>query len=320
MTDRLAMARQILMQAETAVGLERTRPFLHDQVSHGRTASCGMAEVEAGASWKMPGVSRRDAWSDQTGWSVPDGLHSVFPSGLRRGSAVGVRGSRLAGLLMVGLASSQGAWVACIGTPNMGWGMARLLGVDFERLVFVPQCMDPLLAQAVSTAIDGFDVVLVGRQVILGSREKRLLARRALSRQVLLIGEGWEGGEQVQGQLIAVEGVGQGNGHIRELLLDVFRPGGKPARVAIDARGWSVREKLQLVPVSGMPKTVESESEVLRKLVAKNEVQVMLRSPEDQVVSQVLPGIPEPLPIQITPGTPNDAAPVRALEMVPLQG
>lgn len=250
MADRLAMARQILMQAETAVGLERTRPLSYTSAPRG-----GEENPQVGASGGGLGAS--EVWSDQMGWPVPKGLRMAFPEGLRRGSTMGVRGSRLAGLLMVGLASSQGAWVACIGIPNMGWGMARLFGVDFDRFIFIPECADSLLAQAISTAIDGFDVVLVGRQVILGSREKRLLARRALSRQVLLIGEGWESREQIQGELIAVEGISAGNGHIRELLLDVYRPGGKPSRVAIDARGWRVREKLQIVREPRVQKGME---------------------------------------------------------------
>ncbi len=252
MADRLAMARQILMQAETAVGLERTRPL-----SYTSAPRDGEENPPVDMRGNMLGELRDEAWSDQMGWPVPEGLRVAFPQGLRRGSTMGVRGSRLAGLLMVGLASSQGAWVACIGIPNMGWGMARLFGVDFDRFIFIPECADSLLAQAISTAIDGFDVVLVGRQVILGSREKRLLARRALSRQVLLIGEGWENREQIQGELIAVEGMSAGNGHIRELLLDVYRPGGKPSRVAIDARGWRVREKLQIVREPRVQKVME---------------------------------------------------------------
>lgn len=321
MVDRLTAARQVLMQAETAVGLGRTSPLSYVSASSGQEKN-----PLVGSSEGVPGES--EEWADQMGWPVPHGLHSLFPYGLRRGSTVGVRGSRLAGLLMVGLASSQGAWVACIGIPNMGWGMARLFGVDFERFIFIPGCTDPLLAQAISTAIDGFDVVLVGRQVILGSHEKRLLARRALSRQVLLIGEGWESREQVQGQLIAVEGVSAGNGHIRELLLDVCRPGGKPSRVAITSQGWRVHKKLQLVPVSSMSKAV----------VSKSVERGALRSAEEGSPSPVLSKILESASVRMTSETTKNSAKgagnggtdgiaarealtteisIRALEMVP---
>ncbi|MFT3942711.1 MAG: hypothetical protein QM705_02645 [Ancrocorticia sp.] len=326
MSDRLAMARQILMQAETAVGLERS-------FSGGRGSDVMPTEEPLGRAREAWGGSWGEMRSDQTGWSVPEGLRAAFPYGLRRGSTVGVDGSRLLGLLILGLVSAQGAWVACVGVPDMGWGTARLLGVNFERLVFVPRCMDPLLAQAVSTAIDGFDVVLVGSQVVLGSREKRLLARRALSRKVLLIGEGWEVREQVHGQLIAAEGASAGSGHIRELLLDVFRPGGKPVRVSINARGWGVREKLQLV--AGMPREAGRPRElVLRspeKTVPKNAERRVLRSAEEGSPGMALSGISESVSVRVTPERTNKsvermksgrtrerARAERVLEMVPL--
>ena len=317
MGDRLAMARQILMQAETAVGLERAFSYGADSCGNGATAvQNGESFTENGNPGGSGGSKRRGgSWdevrSDQTGWSVPEGLHLAFPHGLRRGSTVGVYGSRLLVLLILGLVSSQGAWVACIGVPDVGWGTARLLGVNFERLVFVPRCMDPLLSQAISTAIDGFDVVLVGSQVTLGSREKRLLARRALSRQVLLIGEGWEGREQVHGRFIAAEGVNAGSGHISELLLDVFRPGGKPVRVAIDTRGWGVREKLQLVTgkelvlVTGTPR--EAGLREPKKTVPKRAERGVLRSAEEGSPGMALSGISEAASVRIAPETTNES-------------
>ena len=205
-----------------------------------------------GGGGRSPAVQDFDieptAWSTQMGWAVPASLTGVLPHGLRRGMTVGVRGSRIASLLLAGLASSQGAWVACIGMPDMSWGMALLLGMDFDRVILVPEYKDRVLPQAISTAIDGFDVVVVGQRVFLDSRERRLLSRRALSRKVLLIAEGWESREQVRGQLVGVEGPRGGSGHIGALDLDMSRPGGRPCRLAITQRGWQAREVVRSVP------------------------------------------------------------------------
>lgn len=264
--ERLATARQILVRAESSVGLKRAYPptrgahVLSDaqSVVHGETSSesapqerdSERADGLAGGSL-TGGYGMGGTWSTQTGWSVPSFLTTVLPRGLLHGMTLGVRGSRLSSLLMAGLASSQGAWVACIGIPDMSWGMAALLGMNFERVILVPDHKSRVLPQVISTAIDGFDVVLVGQQVLLDPREKRLLSRRALSRKILLIAEGWEGREQVHGRLAGVEGLRNGSGHILSLNLDVFRPGGKPCRIAITQQGWGPRQGIRAVPPIG---------------------------------------------------------------------
>ncbi|MFT0848629.1 hypothetical protein VR010_12895 [Actinomycetaceae bacterium L2_0104] len=263
--ERLTTARKILMQAEAAVGLDRAHPPTYgahalqisqndgapeEPLPEGREPLPDENAVNAGGRplAVQDSAFQPAAWSTQMGWSVPASLTGVLPHGLRRGMTLSVRGSRLASLLLAGLASSQGAWVACIGIPDMSWGMALLLGMDFDRVILVPEYRDRVLPQAISTAIDGFDVVVVGQRVFLDSREKRLLSRRALSRKVLLIAEGWESREQVQGQLAGVEGPRGGSGHINALNLDMSRPGGRPCRVAVTQRGWQTREVVRSVP------------------------------------------------------------------------
>ncbi len=263
--ERLTTARQILVQAEAAVGLNRTYPHTfgahaldmpqNTEVSEEATPEHEAWEAhprgDSGRELDLPregrdrglgsGVQER-AWSEQKGWAVPSSLAGVLPHGLVRGMTVGIRGSRLASLLVAGLASSQGAWVACIGIPDMSWGMALLLEMDFERVILVPEYKNRVLPQVISTAIDGFDVVLVGQQVFLDPREKRLLARRALSRKILLIGEGWESREQVHGHLVGVDGLCGGSGHVNTLNLDMFRPGERPCHVAITPQGWQAQQ------------------------------------------------------------------------------
>lgn len=273
--ERLTAARQILVQAEAAVGLNRPYPLTHgahalsmaQAGAHGAISSEGAGrQAEESEHVGAPGIGQGggleaavgsgdawstgsgDAWSTQLGWPVPSLLAAVLPHGLMRGMTLGVHGSRLASLLVAGLASSQGAWVACIGIPDMSWGMALLLGMNFERVVLVPEHTSRVLPQAISTAIDGFDVVLVGQRVFLDPREKRLLTRRALSRKILLIGEGWESREQVRGRLVGVDGLHDGSGHITSLNMDMVRPGGKPCRIAITQQGWGAGEAIRAVP------------------------------------------------------------------------
>ena len=72
-------------------------------------------------------------------WSVPDALSWLFPRGLSRGMTVGVRGSRLAALLVAGIASGAGAWSVFLGCAGTGWAVAASLGVDLDRTVCVPR-------------------------------------------------------------------------------------------------------------------------------------------------------------------------------------
>ena len=120
-------------------------------------------------------------------WSVPDALSWLFPRGLSRGMTVGVRGSRLAALLVAGIASGAGAWSVFLGCAGTGWAVAASLGVDLDRTVCVPRVGEAARSQVLAAAVDGFDVAVIGSSVRLDARERRLLAKRALTRSCLLI-------------------------------------------------------------------------------------------------------------------------------------
>ena len=212
--ERLSAARSVLMQAEMAVGLNVGRSLRTEDPE----------------------------WADCECWDTPEPLSEIFPSGLRQGMTIGLQGSRLASLLLAGVASSQGAWVACLGIPDMSWAIASILGMNLDRTVCVPRCPHSMLPQAISAAIDGFDVVLVGRGV-LELRDMRVLARRALSRRVLLLGEGWDTRLGVDGSLVNIEGTERGAGHISSLTLRLRESSGSgSACVAITRHGWKAAE------------------------------------------------------------------------------
>ncbi len=95
-------------------------------------------------------------------WSVPDALSWLFPRGLSRGMTVGVRGSRLAALLVAGIASGAGAWSVFLGCAGTGWAVAASLGVDLDRTVCVPRVGEAARSQVLAAAVDGFDVAVIG--------------------------------------------------------------------------------------------------------------------------------------------------------------
>ncbi|MGO1592298.1 MAG: hypothetical protein ACTHW1_03600 [Ancrocorticia sp.] len=213
---KLSAARSVLMQAETAVGLNVSRS-----------------------------LDRHDSeWDHLARWDVPAPLQEVFPAGLAQGITIGVHGSRLTSMLLAGVASSQGAWVACLGIPDMSWGMAGILGMNLEHTVCVPDCPGPMLTQAISAAIDGFDVVLVGPS-ILERRDTRVLARRALSRRTLLLGEGWHARSHADGTLVDIGGAGRGGGHISSLTLRLSTDSSDTSSlIEITGQGWQAAETI----------------------------------------------------------------------------
>ena len=180
-------------------------------------------------------------------WKVPASLSSLFPEGLVKGMTVGVRGSRLASLILASIPSSQGAWTACVGIADMGWLAASRLGVDLERTVLVARESGPAMGQVLAAAIDGFDVVLVGERIGIDARERRLLARRALTRGVLLIAEGWPQRTTVEARYLGVRGLREGAGHLSEVSLELSASGARSVRVRVGAKGWSAAGMLEAV-------------------------------------------------------------------------
>ncbi|MCI2012683.1 MAG: hypothetical protein LKJ57_03640 [Ancrocorticia sp.] len=236
--DRLATARAALARAEENVGLAVQRGLLPVK-DHAASPFQGATD-----SWQK---GRTAAFSPAASWEVPPALRDLFPGGLVRGATYGVSGSPLLVLLLAGIASSHGAWTAFMGFSDIGWNVAELVGVNIAHTVIIPSNQH-ITASAVAAAIEGFDVVVLNAGVLLDVRERRLLARRALSHGTLVIAQGWETRERVIGVPLSVEGMSRGRGHITAIRMGIERPGRRHLLVRITARGWEAEEGMRVVP------------------------------------------------------------------------
>lgn len=241
--ERLEAARRALVLAESAAGVSSVA-VLPGRASHGEAVlgapSGGAAPREAPSGRAWSGAASDAAhWREASGgWAVPECLAEILPRGLEPGMSVGFSGSVLMGLLLAGIASGSGAWSVFLGMPGMGWDAAGSLGVDASRTVCVPKVGDAARTQALTAAVDGFDVVVVGSSIRLDARERRLLSKRAAVRGSLLLGEGWDCRDRVRGEVVAVEGVDRGVGHVRALLVEATS-GRRRVRLRIGACGWA---------------------------------------------------------------------------------
>lgn len=241
--ERLEAARRALVLAESAAGVSSVA-VLPGRASHGEavlgaaTGGAAPREAPSGRAWSGA-ASDAARWREASGgWAVPECLAEILPRGLEPGMSVGFSGSVLMGLLLAGIASGSGAWSVFLGMPGMGWDAARSLGVDASRTVCVPKAGDAARTQALTAAVDGFDVVVVGSSIRLDARERRLLSKRAAVRGSLLLGEGWDCRDRVRGEVVAVEGVDRGVGHVRALLVEATS-GRRRVRLRIGACGWA---------------------------------------------------------------------------------
>ena len=241
--ERLEAARRALVLAESAAGVSSVA-VLPGRASHGEavlgaaTGGAAPREAPSGRAWSGA-ASDAARWREASGgWAVPECLAEILPRGLEPGMSVGFSGSVLMGLLLAGIASGSGAWSVFLGMPGMGWDAAGSLGVDASRTVCVPKMGDAARTQALTAAVDGFDVVVVGSSIRLDARERRLLSKRAAVRGSLLLGEGWDCRDRVRGEVVAVEGVDRGVGHVRALLVEAAS-GRRRVRLRIGARGWA---------------------------------------------------------------------------------
>lgn len=263
MNDRLAIARKALEQAEQKAGLSVVRAVVPSNVERARRGVPVNGEVALDA------------------YEVPDLVAPVLPNGLIRGRSVEVGGSRSLALLLAGIASRQGAWVAILGMEDIGWAVAEDSGIDPARLAHVPQVKQQG-SQVVSAAIDGFDVVVIGR-VVLDRRERRVLDKRAQTKGSILLAERWEGaGERLTCSLEKIGGIDGARGHIKTLDYAVASPWGRvtlsfgregwrlPAEVGVGADvglgsgGLAAGSGLGLVPDDVRPGPVKIESARMR--------------------------------------------------------
>ena len=246
--ERLEAARRALALAERAAGVSPVA-VLPGRASHGEAvlgeATGGAVPCGAPSGRAFAGGARDGAASDAArwreasgGWAVPECLAEILPRGLERGMSVGFSGSVLMGLLLAGIASGSGAWSVFLGMAGVGWEAAESLGVEASRTVCVPKVGDAARTQALTAAVDGFDVVVVGSSIRLDARERRLFSKRAAVRGCLLLGEGWDCRDRVSGEVVAVEGVDRGVGHVRALLVEATS-GRRRVRLRIGACGWA---------------------------------------------------------------------------------
>ena len=241
--DRLEAARRALVLAERAAGVSSVA-VLPGRASQGEAV---LGEATGGAvpcgafagGARAGGASNAARWIEASGgWAVPECLAEILPRGLEWGMSVGFSGSILIGLLLAGIASGSGAWSVFLGMAGVGWEAAESLGVEASRTVCVPRVGNAARTQALTAAVDGFDVAVIGSSIRLDARERRLLSKRAAVRGCLLLGEGWDCRDRVSGEVVAVEGVDRGVGHVRALLVEAAS-GRRRVRLQIGARGWA---------------------------------------------------------------------------------
>lgn len=220
--DRLAIARKALAVAETRAGLRVVRTPVGGEPS-GEVAS--------------------DAFS------LPRHLSTVLPHGLIRRGVVSVEGSPFLLTFLAAILSQQKAWIAFLGTPDVGWACAERLGMEMSRVVAVPR-VDVQGARVVSAAIDGFDVVVVG-DISLDARERRVLHRRAVAKGSLLLATKWpQGSLRIGCRLSGVRGLEEG--HISGVDYEIATRWGSVA-VRYGRDGWEpVRYESGLSLVGGL--------------------------------------------------------------------
>ena len=166
----------------------------------------------------------------------------VGPGGLRRGSAVAVRGSTSLLLALLTGPSRAGAWCAVVGMPALGLVAAAGTGVDLDRLALVPDPGRDWSAVA-AALLDAMDVVVVAPRARVPDGEARRLAARARQRGAVLVPFGavdWPGTDL---RLTPVpggpwEGVGDGHGHLRARRVTVRGEGRGSAARTREAEIW----------------------------------------------------------------------------------
>lgn len=149
--------------------------------------------------------------------ALDDTLAVLLPHGLRRGQVVAVEGSTSLMLALTAQASTEGAWTAIVGMPQVGVLAASQRGMDLARLALVPHPGAQAPA-ALGACLDGVDIVMVGQGLALSDADRRRLAARAKERGcVMVVGGPWPGAHVV----LTVErtrwrGPGAGEGRLRE--------------------------------------------------------------------------------------------------------
>jgi hypothetical protein len=146
-------------------------------------------------------------------------LEPLFPAGgLRRGSAVAVRGSASLLLALLAGPSGRGAWCGVVGVPGLGLAAAAEAGIALERLALVPDPGRDWAAVA-AALLDAMEVVVVAPRGRVPDADARRLAARARQRGAVLVPFGpvpWPGAELRLSLVDGIwEGLGDGSGRLR---------------------------------------------------------------------------------------------------------
>jgi len=225
---------------------------------------------------------------------VSESLVALFPSGLRRGSVVvvdgvgtagGVGGATTLAVSLLAEASATGSWCATVGFVEPGVVAVAELGVDVERLAFVPR-PGAMWPEVTAAMLDGMELVLVCPPGPVRAAVARRLAARVRERRAVLVvlarHSSWPEGPDV---CLTVEGgawqgVEPGHGHLRGRRV-IVATGGRRAAIR------PVRAELWLPAASGAVDVVEQVQcgEVEEKRPSGEEAggavarRVVLRSP-----------------------------------------
>lgn len=207
-------------------------------------------------------------WPEQAGQlagrvlPVAEELAELLPlRGLRRGSTVSVRGSTSLLLAMLATASSNGAWAAVVGMPDLGVLAAAELGVAMRRLAVVPY-PGAQAAGVLAALLDGMDLVVVSADCLTGGagaagdaladRLARRLSARARHRGAALIAFGrWPGADvRLSVDSSVWSGLGDGHGYLRD----------REVVLSVAGRGTAARPVRRTVLLPGVTGAVSAVS------------------------------------------------------------
>lgn len=128
------------------------------------------------------------------GFPLSDATRHLLPTGgLRPGSLVQISGSAGATTMALALLAGPcraGAWVGCVGFPELGWEAAGEVGLPLHKAAVVVMPGDSrreLWAKVMAAMVDAFEIVMCGPGVLVGSATARKLRARARERGSVLV-------------------------------------------------------------------------------------------------------------------------------------
>ncbi|MCI7552247.1 MAG: hypothetical protein PUK40_00535 [Actinomycetaceae bacterium] len=144
---------------------------------------------------------------------VEDSLHGVLPYGLPLPGVVTIGESPVWPALIARQLVRAGKWVAFLGMDTLNWSYIYSGPESLEQIVVVCD-QEPLNADVVAAAIEGFDAIFLGG-VRLSAREEKILHKKAEQRDAMIIARRWQGRAlTLNSSLCKIEGLNQGRGYI----------------------------------------------------------------------------------------------------------